>query len=192
MIILRVKKMLAILASLVAVGYGHADSDVSRDALSCSAIAYVSTLIPPDSLVEITKIPSDYIEQFYGSMSMMEQVFHAVYVANQSNNGDLPTNRELRSIRDVELMRLSLFYEQNPESLHDLYLRCDAWGNALSAFLESNSQELTGSDEEAIALFLKAPTFNPELTFNANQRGLGQLLSDSAFGAYLETRSETQ
>ena len=192
MIILRVKKMLAILASLVAVGYGHADSDVSRDALSCSAIAYVSTLIPPDSLVEITKIPSDYIEQFYGSMSMMEQVFHAVYVANQSNNGDLPTNRELRSIRDVELMRLSLFYEQNPESLHDLYLRCDAWGNALSAFLESNSQELTGSDEEAIALFLKAPTFNPELTFNADQRGLGQLLSDSAFGAYLETRSETQ
>lgn len=192
MIILRVKKMLAILASLVAVGYGHADSDVSRDALSCSAIAYVSTLIPPDSLVEITKIPSDYIEQFYGSMSMMEQVFHAVYVANQSNNGDLPTNRELRSIRDAELMRLSVVYEQNAESLHDLYLRCDAWGNALSAFLESNSQELTGSDEEAIALFLKAPTFNSELTFNADQRGLGQLLSDSAFGAYLETRSETQ
>jgi hypothetical protein len=192
LIILRVKKMLAILASLVAVGYGHADSDVSRDALSCSAIAYVSTLIPPDSLVEITKIPSDYIEQFYGSMSMMEQVFHAVYVANQSNNEDLPTNRELRSIRDAELIRLSVVYEQNAESLHDLYLRCDAWGNALSAFLESNSQELTGSDEEAIALFLKAPTFNPELTFNADQRGLGQLLSDSAFGAYLETRSETQ
>ena len=192
MIILRVKKMLAILASLVAVGYGHADSDVSRDALSCSAIAYVSTLIPPDSLVEITKIPSDYIEQFYGSMSMMEQVFHAVYVANQSNNEDLPTNRELRSIRDAEHIRLSVVYEQNAESLHDLYLRCDAWGNALSAFLESNSQELTGSDEEAIALFLKAPTFNPELTFNADQRGLGQLLSDSAFGAYLETRSETQ
>ncbi len=50
---------------------------------------------------------------------------------NQSNNGDLPTNRELRSIRDAELMRLSVVYEQNAESLHDLYLRCDAWGNAL-------------------------------------------------------------
>lgn len=192
MIILRVKKMLAILASLVAVGYGHADSDVSRDALSCSAIAYVSTLIPPDSLVEITKIPSDIIEQFYGSMRMMEQVFHAVYVANQPNKEGLPTNRELRSIRDAELVRLSVVYEQNAESLHDLYLQCDSWGNALSAFLESNSRELTGSDEEAIALFLKAPSFNPELTFNANQRGLGQLLSDSAFAAYLEARPQTQ
>ena len=192
MIIIRVKRILAILASLVAVGYCHADSNVSRDALSCSAIAYASTLIPPDSLVEITKIPSDYIEQFYGSMNMMEQVFHAVYVANQSSNGDLPTNRELGSMTDVELMRLSVVYEQNAELMHDLYLRCDAWGNAISAFLESNSQKLTGSDEEAVALFLKAPSFNPELTFNANQRGLGQLLSDSAFGTYLESRPETQ
>ena len=192
MIITRVKKIVVILASLVVVGYCHADGDVSRDALSCSAITYASTLIPPDSLVEITKIPSDYIEQFYGSMNMMEQVFNAVYVANRSTNGDLPTNREIGSMRDTELMRLSVVYEQNAELIHDLYLRCDAWGNALSAFLESNSQELTGSDEEAIALFLKAPSFNPELTFNASQRGLGQPLSDSAFGTYLEVRPATQ
>ena len=192
MIITRVKKIVVILASLVVVGYCHADGDVSRDALSCSAIAYASTLIPPDSLVEITKIPSDYIEQFYGSMTMMEQVFNAVYVANRSNNADLPTNREIGSMRDTELMRLSVVYEQNAKLIHDLYLRCDAWGNALSAFLESNSQELTGSDEEAIALFLKAPSFNPELTFNASQRGLGQRLSDSAFETYLEARPETQ
>lgn len=192
MIITRVQKILAILTGLIAVGHCYADSNVSRNALSCSAIAYVSTLIPPDSLTEITKIPTDYIEQFYGSMNMMEQVFHAVYVANQPNKEGLPTNRELRSIRDAELMRLSVVYEQNAELIHKLYLRCDAWGNALSAFLESNSQELTGSEEEAIALFLKAPSFNPELTFNANQRGLGQLLSDSAFGAYLEARPETQ
>lgn len=192
MIIAHVKKIVIILASLGVVGYCHADGNVSRDALSCSAIAYASTLIPQDSLVEITKIPSDYIEQFYGSMNMMEQVFHAVYVANQPNKEDLPTNRELRSIRDTELMRLSVVYAQNAELMHDLYLRCDAWGNALSAFLESNSQELAGSEKEAIALFLKAPSFNAELTFNASQRGLGQRLSDSAFETYLEARPETQ
>ena len=75
--------------------FAMANVQTADDALNCSAMALASTLIPPESVSEITKLPLGYVDAFYGSMHMVSQIYFAVYAVNRNGVGNWPMDKEI-------------------------------------------------------------------------------------------------
>ncbi|MGB1683224.1 MAG: hypothetical protein ACPHEQ_03450 [Arenicellales bacterium] len=162
-----------------------ADIQTANDALDCSAMALVSTLIPPEKVSDITKLPTDYVDAFFGSMHMVSQVYFGIYVVNRQNAQVLPTNRQIMKARDDRLNALSFQYESDPNTIRRLYLLCDDWGKSLSVYLESAGQNMGTTEEEAIQMFRSAPKMMRNASFDGESKQLGEALADAGLQTYI-------
>ena len=94
---------------------------------------------------------------------MMGEVYRAhasEFAGKKISNGDLFAARD----KTAEAIRWE--YEDNPDGVTDLALRCNSWRASIAATFQSAANEstdgaLSASDAERLILSLKAPTETP-------------------------------
>ena len=181
------RRLLLLLLVFDLARFAMANVQTADDALNCNAMALASTLIPPESVSEITKLPLGYVDAFYGSMHMVSQIYFAVYAVNTNGVGNWPMDKEIVKARDERLLELSFQYEQDAGEIQGLYLRCDAWAKALATYLESSGHDFRVSEEQTVDMLLSAPTMSYTPFFDEASTALGKSLASTAFDRFIES-----
>ena len=128
------------------------ETTVAAEAIRCSGLFYLMTAIPGNQ-----------------QATQMAMMMGEVYRAHASElTGEGISNSDLLTARDEAAEALRSEYNDHPDKITDVALRCNSWRASIAATFqdavrESRDGSLSESDTENLMLSLKAPNETPSV-----------------------------
>lgn len=157
----------------------QAQSDIAKNALTCSSVYYIASSLTDDS------------EESGDFFIRLQLMFESIYLAFERERRDQQiTNGMISDAKSEELIRLGSLYSEEPKSIYTLEMQCNEWRTDVFPYLlrliESESEAESDS-----AIMLDVPPM-PRVPETGNVRwAQSKDFMDSAFAKWAEKGTPT-
>ena len=120
------RKLIPLSASLFLLGSisAQAQSDIAKNALSCSAVYYIASSLTDDS------------EESGDFFIRLQLMFESIYLAfERERRNQQITNGMIADAKSEELIRLGALYSEEPKNIYTLEMQCNEWRTDVFPYL---------------------------------------------------------
>jgi len=148
-------------------------SSKAQDALQCSALYLIAS-----SLTAGNKQPA---EQMMFSQFLFDRAFASI--EGENKNQEI-TNGMISKRKSVFATQLGLKYDQDPDEVYTLEMRCNAWRKQIGIYLNANMNAAQQNVNAVQAIFRKAPNIQQSTPNNDPRWPQSKLFVDKSFTAW--------